>query len=145
MRREQRGTSFLARQAQLRATPGHCPRCGRQVNGPTPHAKCEPCKAYVRHRKAQLRASIKATTPQVETVNPATVYRLQQEVAEIREHLRNIKRAAAEAYNRGYAKGTYAELRRWRDMPRDWTAWSQPIDMADKKQHYHALREAASQ
>ena len=140
MRRPARGQLFLASVAKLRRTPGHCSRCGRLLPSGRKDGKCQPCRD---HQQASRKAKRLATPPPaiVTTVDPAAVYRLQQDVAELRMIVRNMRRFATAMYAKGYARGKYAE----RKVKQEWDSWKQELDITVKRQHFHRVAAACGE
>ncbi len=64
---------------------------------------------------------------------------LARRVALLESRLDRFVRILRAQYIAGYQVGQKAERQRWRNMPRDWDARAQPLDIEDKKLHFHRV------
>jgi len=142
-RRISRGTAFLQAVQANRKLPGHCSRCGRPNPEPaiagTVRGKCPVCREYFRQWNARHK-QVKSPPPvQTVIVDPVRFHHFEERIRDLERMIKDMKRYARAEYQRGYLKGVYRENRRWSNMPRQWDSWNQPIDIEDKKQHFHRL------
>jgi hypothetical protein len=131
--------AFWANCRERRSQPGNCSRCGRPNDTVPIHAGkrslCSRCREYVRQYKARRLAE---RLESGKTASPDVVALLRRvRCLELRqERFARILRAQ---YKAGYQVGQKAERKRWRNMPRDWDSFVQPVGIEEGKRQFHRL------
>jgi hypothetical protein len=154
-KRKAKSKRFLQARMALRKLPYHCSRCGAEIEAEG--GKCQPCRDYCAQYRAQKRQHVQ--TAQIATlakevraltaIDPRAVYRMQQELAELREQVRYMRRYGQAMYAKGIGVGILKERQSYQEARAEWAAFNdqqahligcQP-GFEEKLQMFHQLAE----
>jgi hypothetical protein len=134
--------TFWAQCEANRRQPGNCSRCGRPNDLPPARAgrrgTCSLCRGH--NRRAKERATAQAAHLHRDA---SFALELERRVSVLEARCQRFAKYAQNAYKAGWHQGQRAERKKWRNMPREFDAWQQPLDIVDKKQHFHRVSVAA--
>ena len=137
-----RTAAWRAEQAQRRKQPGNCSRCGR-VNDIPQKTKvkrgiCSICRAKNKEYKEDA-WKIRHLPKEVDML------KLIRRITKIEMRVETIREAMRAGYRQGYVAGKKTAVKFHAEKPAEWDAWKQPMDMEDKKQHFHRVKGACNE
>lgn len=135
--------AFWARMEVARHQPGACSRCGRPRDTTKvsrgSRGLCSLCRAYGARKREERRQN------RARDLGAQSAFGLElaRRVAVLEARIERFSRILRAQYKAGYQVGQKAERARWRNMPRGWDSWNEPLDITDRRLMSHSVEREA--